>query len=99
MRDQRMCMRVACLSGPSALRDPLATRGKKKVVELSVECQIHSRVPDVEILEPRSKGFVGKESKSVGVRASSRESPWPEDPGPVSRFRGSTTSSTSHHPT
>lgn len=37
--------------GPSALRDPLATREKKKVVELSVECRIHSRVPDVEILE------------------------------------------------
>lgn len=37
--------------GPSALRDPLATREKKKVVELSVECRIHPRDPDVEILE------------------------------------------------
>jgi hypothetical protein len=56
---------VACAwpayQAPSTLRDPYPrymTREegkKKKVVELPVECQTHPRVPDVEILEPRSR--------------------------------------------
>lgn len=51
--------------GPSsALRDPLATREKKKVVELSVECQIHPRVRDVEILERPLQGLWGRGPKA-----------------------------------
>lgn len=79
---------IRALSPP--LRGPLATREGGGGVERSLNCPLnvrfHSRVPDVEILEPPSEGFVGKDDKSVrnsatvtvcivGVCTSNRESP------------------------
>lgn len=87
-----------------ALRPPGSPRytRKKKVVELSVECQIHPRVPDVEILEPPSRVCgegVPKCRRSCfeqGVPLARRS--WSFFPA-SGRFRGWPTSSTSHRPT